>query len=62
MQPDRTLVQLVSWVNLIEEENAKLLAALNAAIEKNKTAEGTIKVLREEAAKLLKDKALPKED
>ena len=37
MQPDRTLVQLVSWVNLIEEENAKLLTVARQLQEENKT-------------------------
>ena len=26
MRPDKTLVQLVTWINTIEDENAKLIA------------------------------------
>ena len=36
MQPDRTLVQLVSWVNLIEGENEKLVNAARQLQEQNK--------------------------
>ena len=38
MQPDKTLIQLVTWINIIEAENAKLVAALRQYQERDKKA------------------------
>ena len=56
MQPDRTLVQLVSWVNLIEAENEKLVNVARQLQEENKKLKADIDKL----TKQLKD--LEKED
>ncbi len=52
MQPDRTLVQLVSWVNLIEEENEKLLNAARGLQEQNKKFQTEIDKLTAEVEQL----------
>ncbi len=64
MQPDRTLVQLVSWVNLIEAENEKLLTLARQLQEKGKKDEATITELQGKLDKLSKPKKQkePEED
>ena len=52
MRPDETLVKLVTWIGLIEDENSKLLAYAKQMQEKDKLSEATIKALREAASKL----------
>ena len=52
MQPDRTLVQLVSWVNLIEEENGKLLNAARQLQEQNKKLQADFDKLKAELKQL----------
>ena len=36
MRPDKTLVQLVTWINTIEDENAKLIVLARKLQEDNK--------------------------
>ena len=63
MQPDRTLVQLVSWVNLVETENERVLNAFRQVQEQNKELEERNKKLQADVDKLTKKlKDLNKED
>jgi len=55
MRPDNTLIQLVSWVNLIESENERLLNAVRQLQEKGNKDDATIKELQGKLPKL-KDK------
>lgn len=57
MRPDKTLIQLVTWINVVEAENEQLVAVVRQFQEKDKKSEAMIKQLRTEADKVTAEKA-----
>jgi len=62
MQPDKTLVMLVTWINLIEDQNEKVLAAFKQVQEQNKRGQEENTKLKAEIDKLKKKKGKASEE